>query len=202
MQSTASKDNKRSNKLAKSNGTKPKKKQSRKNQIRNLKRLLHKKAFPEDKKIEIERKIQNLESQITENKAQDRIQKMQDKYKKVKFFEKVKVTRKLAQIEKKIKKCEDTSKSEELERQKSQLEDDLKYIEFYPADQKYIGLFANENDDSKTLKRKARMRELALQTAAYQTAGGNEHKTITSDEMEDMPDTELHNNPSDDFFLS
>eukprot|EP00639_Heterosigma_akashiwo_P011717 CAMPEP_0206363460 /NCGR_PEP_ID=MMETSP0294-20121207/1607_1 /ASSEMBLY_ACC=CAM_ASM_000327 /TAXON_ID=39354 /ORGANISM="Heterosigma akashiwo, Strain CCMP2393" /LENGTH=294 /DNA_ID=CAMNT_0053808813 /DNA_START=47 /DNA_END=929 /DNA_ORIENTATION=+ len=142
-----------------------KKKQSRKNQIRNLSRLLRKEGLPEEQKHELQQKIKMLESEISDHKTKERVDKMQDKYKKIKFFERKKVTRKISQTKKKIEKNGDPNKNKELQLRLKKLEDDLQYIDFYPPTQKYIGLFANENDDEKTMKRKGKMREMALKAA-------------------------------------
>lgn len=78
------------------------------------------------------------------------------RYRKVKFFERRKVDRKLQRVRREL----ENEPSAELRRREQQLKDDLDYIRYYPKTKKYISLFM---DDDTGLR--AKMREEALAAA-------------------------------------
>ena len=89
------------------------KKQSIKNQIRNINRFLRKKGADLDEatKQDQQRKIEALERQIAGKVVKKKEQKLATKYHMVKFFEKKKVLRKIKKAQKAIQAADTTSSS-------------------------------------------------------------------------------------------
>lgn len=70
---------------------------------------------------------------------QQRERKLAKKYHKVRFFERVKVERKLKRVASRIKDC--SSPGTKLLEELHTLQDDLAYIKYFPKGEKYISLF-------------------------------------------------------------
>ena len=80
------------------------------------------------------------------------------RYRKVKFFERQKATRRLRTLRKKLAGAsviERPRLSEEL----NEVLLDLEYIKHFPTTQRYIALYASAEDDPKTCQRRAEIRE-------------------------------------------
>ena len=80
------------------------------------------------------------------------------RYRKVKFFERQKATRRLCTLRKKLagaSMIERPRLSEELD----EVLLDLEYIKHFPTTQRYIALYASAEDDPKTCQRRAEIRE-------------------------------------------
>ncbi|ORY87670.1 rRNA-processing protein EFG1, partial [Protomyces lactucae-debilis] len=140
--------------------------------IRDVQRLLAKEDLPADVRIEQERKLASLqhEKQVTARQQQE--DKMQQKYKMVKFFEERKAVRRLKQAKKKLKAALNNTQlspdEQEAERVRwseevRKVTVDLSYIENYPATEKYISLYKEEASGTDTGERRAELWKLAEQ---------------------------------------
>ena len=141
-----------------------------KRQLRGVKRLLARTDIQADAKgkADLELQVAELEAKIAENKQVAREKSLAVKYRKVKFFEKKKVSRKLNQIELKLKKCGgDVSGRKQLEQEKKRLKDLMTYIKFFPKNKKYVSLFAKDSSDSERLEalRKELLEEAKLRAS-------------------------------------
>ncbi|KAJ2557312.1 18S rRNA maturation protein [Coemansia sp. RSA 1933] len=116
-----------------------------KRQIRDINRLLAKDAgLPSTKRVEFERRVKALEIQKEKLNDVRSTKANASRYHGIKFFERKKVLRKLAQAEKK-QKSEESSETDEL------IQDllvNLNYTTYYPDEVKYISLYPA--DPSKT----------------------------------------------------
>jgi hypothetical protein len=141
------------------------KKGSIKSQIRSKQRLLHKITDEEiKKKLNIE--IQQLEIQLKSNKKKELERKFAAKYHQVKFFERQKLTRMEKKIQNKLKDAKAAVDLEDVEKYQKQLEQicmDQLYVAYYPNDEKYIALFANNGvrvvDDDTTWNKREQIRK-------------------------------------------
>lgn len=135
----------RSNRYDTSNGVgdEPLNRTSVKNQIRSVKRFLAKTNFKGPAAAKHEAKLKRLEALLVSNvekkKTQEREQKFAKKYHKVKFFERVKVERKLKRMNKSTEVID--------EEKKRKLGEDLVYIKHFPKGEKYISIFNEELTD-------------------------------------------------------
>ena len=75
------------------------KKKSTKNQMRSIQRLLAREGLPEKVRLEKTRELEALTGVAVENKQSERERKMAVRYHKVKFFERVKLTRSIEKLE-------------------------------------------------------------------------------------------------------
>lgn len=102
------------------------KRPSVKNQIRSVERMLKREGLPAKLREEKERELERLRDQGKENKRVEREKKLSTRYHKVKFFERVKITRRMEQLEKKA----DKTRAEEDEL--AGLKEDLEYVMNFP----------------------------------------------------------------------
>ncbi|XP_065182872.1 uncharacterized protein LOC135813795 [Sycon ciliatum] len=155
------------------------KKKSVKVQIRGIERLLKKDDLPAPVRESQERMLAMLRGDQQDHQRQIVEQRMQKKYRMVRFFEKRKLMRKIQQCNKKLGSA---SKSDRrlLEERLADLHKDFNYIEYFPKAKKYISLFA-EDQAEKSLQEKGRLREGiakqvsagALRNAANRLGGGD-----------------------------
>ncbi|KAI8324484.1 hypothetical protein GQ54DRAFT_245049, partial [Martensiomyces pterosporus] len=113
--------------------------------LRDTTRLLNRPKMPSTKRVELERRVKMLNvlmSQMTSSQA-DR--KNAKRYHGIKFVERKKVLRKLAQAEKESKGGDEEDEGEE---RMMELLVDLNYTTYYPDEFKYISLYPA--DPSKT----------------------------------------------------
>ena len=143
--------------------SKPKKRTvTNKKRIRDLERLLEKKQdLPEEVKKEKLKEIKELKKG---EKSKKEAEKFETRYKKIKFFEKKKVIRKLEKLEKQRGETIDEEELKKIESSKGLYKNYLTYVNNFPPNQKYISLFpTSETDKSKELR--DGMMEKILKTA-------------------------------------
>lgn len=113
-----------------------------KGRIRDERRLLRSPKLSEDA-VEAHRdKLQHLERELAQQRERERERATAIKYRKVKFFERRKIERKLESLR---KVDENSLSSEQLQRKRS-LENMLLYVRFYPKGKKYVSLLKDPND--------------------------------------------------------
>ena len=108
-----------------------------------------------------------------------------ERYRKIKFFERQKVTRRLKQLRKELAAAPS---------------DDLRYIKHYPKDRKYVSLFGGRAQDDRTRKLRADMRERALANAraAEQAKAARDSDDSDSDDSDSDADSDDSSSSDDD----
>ena len=138
----------------------------------------------------------------TARKQVDKEKRYAERYRKVKFFEKQKIRRRLKKLRKEL--ASESTPADGAARLLV-LEGDLAYVTFYPKDRKYVGLFTvRGTDDAKTVKRRAEARRLALEAAAVAgDAGASSSDKASDDEMASADEAASDGEESrGDFFLA
>ncbi|KAJ2591255.1 18S rRNA maturation protein, partial [Coemansia sp. RSA 1722] len=112
-----------------------------KNEIRSLNRLLSSsQLMPSTKRLELERRLKALTLRQTQLSSSKVDKTNASRYHGVKFIERKKILRRLAQIDKKP----EEQQVEEVKQEKKSLLVDLNYTSYYPDQVKYISLFPAE----------------------------------------------------------
>ena len=180
------------------------KKQSIKNQIRNIKRYLAKKGDsiePAIKKAQ-EKKLLALEAATGDKIKNQKEQKLAKKYHRVKFFEKKKVLRKIKKAERAIReKAGDASTNQKA---LTTARDQLTYIEYYPKDKKYVSLFVF--DQKEDPKKSANIRSRLLDSAKErklreETEASTKANTTNQRDYDDDKTGGVAAEDKDDFFM-
>ena len=117
-----------------------------KKKIRDMERMLEKLGdkMPEEVK---EAKRKELKEMRKVEKRKKEAEKFETRYKKIKFFEKKKIIRRLERIEKELA---EPGEKEELMRDKQKYKNYLTYVNNYPETQKYLSLFPTGEDAEKS----------------------------------------------------
>ncbi|KAI1790322.1 hypothetical protein LXA43DRAFT_891111 [Ganoderma leucocontextum] len=116
--------------------------------LRQTRRLLAKDKLAADVRVATERRLKSLEADLA-RAEQARVERtMATRYHKIKFFERQKVLRKLAQVKRQLEGegGEELGKKErrKLEKRLAELRVDLSYVLHYPKLKKYVSLFPPE----------------------------------------------------------
>lgn len=162
-------------------------------QKRGLERLLKKGGLPDEVRREKEAELSALAGEAVQKRRVEREKHFSKKYHGVKFVERQKVTRKLAQLEKQLEDDPEPEVKAALEAQTLESERDLLYIAHYPRSKKYLSLFpAAGGDDAFVSKRRAQIRAiiarrveagLPMGRSALATGGVDEY----GDDLADAP---------------
>jgi hypothetical protein len=110
-----------------------------KKKIRDLERALNREGLNASKKIELERAVAALKSQLSESEVREKERKLAKKYHKVRFFERKKAMRRLNQAAKAVEEGEEGAE-EKLHR----CEMDWYYTLLFPSSEKYIAIFVSD----------------------------------------------------------
>jgi hypothetical protein len=153
--------------------------------LRGLRRTLaHAIATGKGDVSQLERDIESLtrEVEVAGDAAKQSHRERQHalRYRKVKFFEKRKATRKITAAVKKLNDPDlDAALRGTLEQERTQARADLEYIKNFPTGEKYIALYANADDDPKTVRRREEIRARILegQGGAREAASDAENST-------------------------
>lgn len=171
-----------------------------KNQIRSIQRLLRKNIPQEVKEVQ-EKKLAEL-GKLIELQNQSKLErKMAVRYRKVKFFERRKIERRIRRLEKQQRAAlehtgEDLEmQAGEISQQLAQLKEDLEYVRFFPKTEKYLSLFMGGNDPDLVAKRN-KLRDLIKANLAAAAASGIDLEETGSDDDGNMDISE------DEFFLA
>ncbi|KAK9053487.1 hypothetical protein SSX86_030121 [Deinandra increscens subsp. villosa] len=166
---------------------------SLKRQIRSTERLLRKDTRPEVKEALI-KKLEGLKSQqqILDNLALERKIFLRDR--KIKFFERRKVERRIRRLEKQQRTLSGQAQEAEIAEQLSKLKEDLEYIRFFPKTEKYVSLF-KKGDNTETIDKRNSLRtQIKANILAAVASGKDLEETGSDDDGLDLSD--------DDFFVS
>ncbi|KAF9450113.1 hypothetical protein P691DRAFT_726683 [Macrolepiota fuliginosa MF-IS2] len=115
-----------------------------KSSLRQTRRLLAKDNLAANMRVETERRLRALETELAQAELANKERAMATRYHKVKFFERQKVTRKINQTKKQLSSTTDDSTEKKLVNALNDLRVDLNYILHYPKLKKYISLFPPE----------------------------------------------------------
>lgn len=127
------------------------KKQSLKNQIRAIRRMLgrNKDSMSEEARAHQEKRLRSLEQKQMDNKQREKERKLAKRYHHVKFFEKKKVLKKIKQLERRLKSASSSTSSSPISDVQHELQrarDNLIYIQYFPKNAKYVSLFAKSDE--------------------------------------------------------
>lgn len=165
-----------------------------KNQIRSVERMLRKNLPPEIREVQ-EKKLEGLKKQqdIHTRLAVER--KIFLRYRKIKFFERRKIERRIRRLEKLQRATSGQAQDAENSVQLSKLKEDLEYVRFFPKTEKYVALFTG-SDDSEIADKRNRLRKQIKANLIAAAASGKDLEETGSE------DDGLLDLSEDDFFLS
>ncbi|MBA0780163.1 hypothetical protein Gotri_004302, partial [Gossypium trilobum] len=167
---------------------------SLKNQIRSIERMLRKDLPPEVREAQ-ENKLEGLKKQqeIHNRLAVERKIFLRDR--KIKFFERRKIERRIRRLEKLQRTSSGQAQDEDIADQLSKLKEDLEYVRFFPKTEKYVSLFTG-GDDSDIVDRRNRLRKQIKANLIAAAASGKDMEETGSE------DDGLLDLSDDDFFLT
>ncbi|XP_047153476.1 rRNA-processing protein EFG1-like isoform X2 [Vigna umbellata] len=176
---------------------KPKPSVSLKNQIRSLERMLRKNLPPEAREAQ-EQKLEALKKQqeIHTRLAAERKIFLRDR--KIKFFERRKIERRIRRLEKLHRASSSSSSSSSAQPysdQLSALKQDLQYVMYFPKNEKYVPLFTGGDDSEIVDRRNGLRKQIEDRLIAAAASGKDLEETGSEDDgLLDLSD--------DDFFLA
>ncbi|XP_012069753.1 rRNA-processing protein EFG1 isoform X2 [Jatropha curcas] len=167
---------------------------SLKNQIRSTERMLRKELPPEIREAQ-EQKLEGLKKQqeIHTRLALERKIFLRDR--KIKFFERRKVERRIRRLEKLQRASSGQAQDAQIAEQLSKLKEDLEYVRFFPKTEKYVSLFTG-GEDSDIVDRRNGLRKLIKANLVAAAASGKDLEETGSE------DDGLLDLSEDDFFLT
>ncbi|KAG9444034.1 hypothetical protein H6P81_015374 [Aristolochia fimbriata] len=165
-----------------------------KNQIRSLERMLRR-NLPVEVREAQQMKLEELKKQqeLQQKLAIERKIFLRDR--KIKFFERRKIERRIRRLEKMQRTSSDHASEEEIAHQLSKLKEDLEYVRFFPKTEKYVSLFIG-GDDAELVERRNRLRKQIKANLVAAAANGKDLEETGSE------DDGLSDMVEDDFFLS
>lgn len=172
---------------------------STKNQIRSIERLL-KKELPAEVKEAQQKRLEELKLQSDSHARAELERKMALRYRRVKFFERRKIERRIRRLEKQQRALlenlseDHTTQLETVAHQLHQLKEDLEYIRFFPKTEKYISLYMGKDDPEVKSKRDQLRERIKANLLAAAAAGHDLEETGSDEEAMDMSE--------DDFFMA
>ncbi|CAM6027485.1 unnamed protein product [Sphagnum balticum] len=165
-----------------------------KNQIRGIERLL-KKVLPAEVKDAQQKKLEELKQQSDVHFRIELERKMALRYRKVKFFERRKIERRIRRLEKQQRTSDDNpQRLADIAEQLTQLKEDLEYVRFFPKTEKYVSLFMGSEDEQVVTKRNVLRDRIKANLLAAAATGVDLEETGSEDEAVDMSE--------DDFFMA
>ncbi|XP_021593239.1 rRNA-processing protein EFG1 isoform X2 [Manihot esculenta] len=167
---------------------------SLKNQIRSTERMLRKELPPEVREAQ-EKKLEGLKKQqeIHTRLALERKIFLRDR--KIKFFERRKVERRIRRLEKLQRASSGQAQDAEIAEQLSKLKEDLEYVRFFPKTEKYVSLFTGGDDSDIVDRRNGLRKQIKANLVAAAASGKDLEETGSEDDG-------LLDLSEDDFFLT
>jgi hypothetical protein len=126
--------------------------------MRNIQRLLKREGLPEKLRLEKQRELEKLEVIFKENKQSELERKMAVKYHKVKFFERVKITRAIEKLEK--QNPVEAKRPDAVTKNIESLRDDLHYVTNFPKGYKYVSVLKGDADDDAIRRKREKLRQI------------------------------------------
>ncbi|KAK8809760.1 hypothetical protein WA158_000703 [Blastocystis sp. Blastoise] len=133
------------------------KKKSNKNQLRDLKRLLTKKGIDPENEKQIKQKIEDLESRVFVATHTKEYKKNKEDHKKLKFFDKTKIERRMNKINVQLKAETSEEEKQKLTTELDLLNRQLDYIHFYPDTIYYISLYPSSELSEKLTQQREQL---------------------------------------------
>eukprot|EP00884_Botryococcus_braunii_P012586 jgi/Botrbrau1/21328/Bobra.0184s0038.1 len=121
---------------------------SHKNRIRSLQRLLSRAGLPDNVRKRTEKQLEEAKQAAATQQRALREQKLAKRYHKVRFFERVKLERRLKVLDTQVSRLRDKEKNVPLDMLQvlEQLQDDLQYVKYFPKGERYVSLLRNAED--------------------------------------------------------
>ncbi|CAE6457950.1 unnamed protein product [Rhizoctonia solani] len=161
-----------------------------KSALRQTRRLLAKDNIAADVRIASERRLKSLEADLANAEIRKKERKMAMRYHKIKFFDKQKVNRKIAQTKRALEAPElDKKERKKLHKELLSHRVDLNYILNHPKLDKYIALYpSSESNDDRTDKLREERRLLVRQAMerGEMDAEPENRSTSRNDQVEEL----------------
>ncbi|KAI8104478.1 hypothetical protein M9434_003033 [Picochlorum sp. BPE23] len=119
---------------------KKKKTPSMTKRIRDVKRLLAKDTLDDKLRQVMEKRLRDLLEESEENRKKYLERKFAVRYHKIRFFERIKIERRLSKIKKGIKHASSDEEKENLLKRLAAVQEDLEYVLHFPKGEKYVSL--------------------------------------------------------------
>ncbi|KAF3778071.1 rRNA-processing protein [Nymphaea thermarum] len=145
---------------------------SLKNQIRSVERILLRKDLPIEVKNAQEKRLEELKTKQEIQNRSEVERKLSLRYRRVKFFERRKIERRIRRLEK-LQRSADPTMQRTVSEQLSQLREDLEYVRFFPKTEKYVSLFMG-SDNPEIVEKRNRMRKLIKANLLAAAASGKD----------------------------
>ena len=126
--------------------------------MRSIQRLLQREGLPEKLRVEKMRELEQLTSVAAENKQAERERTMAVRYHKVKFFERVKLTRAMEKLERDHP--DESKRTDAVTAELRQLKDDLHYVTNFPKGFKYVSILKQEGDTEYLKQKRDKLRQI------------------------------------------
>ncbi|KAL9260838.1 rRNA-processing protein efg1-like protein [Drosera capensis] len=151
-----------------------------KNQVRSIERLLSKDLRPEVREA-LEKKLEGLKKQqeLHNRLAIERQIFLRDK--KIKFFERRKIERRLRRLEKQQRSSTGQAQEADISEQLAKLKEDLEYVRFFPKTEKYVALFSGD-EDGETVDRRNKLRKQIKENLVAAAASGKDLEETGSED--------------------
>lgn len=117
-----------------------------KNQIRSVSRQIQKGGLDAGALVALQQRLETLQATLTGNQLSEKARKNATKYHKVRFFERVKLERRIQKLEQDIEPDRTPAEQDAKKAQLSQLRDDLQYVLHFPKEEKYISIIQTPED--------------------------------------------------------
>ncbi|KAG6572880.1 rrna-processing protein efg1 [Phytophthora cinnamomi] len=135
---------------------------SLKNRIRGLERFLSRGGLADATRRAKKAELQQLKEEHENKEQVAQEKKNAEKYKRPRFFERVKVMRKLRQAKNRIEQADDDSERAEHEKKFKTYREEMMYIYYYPKSEPYISLFPSAPHSEENQKRQKELRAEAI----------------------------------------
>ncbi|CAH0481099.1 unnamed protein product [Peronospora belbahrii] len=135
---------------------------SLKNRIRGLKRFLIRGGLGDATRRAKEAELKQLIQELENNNQIVLEKKNAEKYKKPRFFERVKVMRKLRQVKNRIEQAKHETERSQYEKEFKMYQEEMMYIYYYPKSESYIPLYASAPHSEENEKRQKKLRDAAI----------------------------------------
>ncbi|KAM7280716.1 hypothetical protein ACFE04_007850 [Oxalis oulophora] len=166
---------------------------SLKNQIRSTERMLRKGLPPQVRDAQ-EKKLEGLKNQHEIHTRLALQRKIFFRDRKVKFFERRKVERRIRRLETLQRTSSGQPQDAHISEQLAKLKEDLEYVRFFPKSEKYVSLFTG-GDDSDVVDKISKLRKQIKANLIAAAASGKDLEETGSE------DDGLLDISEDDFFL-
>ncbi len=154
-------------------------------QARALERLLKRGSLPDHVRREKQEALRQLSEKAALNKRTERERHFSKKYHKVRFFERLKVEKRIALLRKQVAEASPATRIT-LEEQLRESEYNMLYIKHFPRHKKYLSLFPSaEGDNPYVAKQRTKIRAMLIRRACNGTLETKERRCASSSKSAD-----------------